>query len=166
MRSLILFSIIASCSASFFGQTAPDFSQYPAAVVKATARQVNFRSHPKAKTFRTNLKEGLSGGVNFAGHYVVATWGCGSGCQQSAIIDGRTGNVFFPAQLEDSTGGNGELNEKDPLEYKNNSRLLIINGHPGSNDSANGKYGVWYYEWTGRALKLIKFVKKSETVNE
>lgn len=101
--------------------------------------------------------------MNFAGEYVVATWGCGSSCQQSAIIDGKTGNVVFPAQLEGSTGGNGELNENDPLEYRKNSRLLIINGYPGGHDSGNGKYGIWYYEWTGKVLKLINYVKKSET---
>src|SRR5438552_7000827 len=100
MKSLILFSIIALCCVSAFGQSPPTFSRYPARVEKATVRQVNFRSHAKAKTFRTNLREGLSGGVNFAGHFILATWGCGSSCQQSGIIDGKTGSVFFPKQLE------------------------------------------------------------------
>ena len=76
MKRLILFSTMALGSVSVFGQDPLNFSQYPARVEKATARQVNFRSHPKAKTFRTNLRAGPSGGVNFA-HYIVATWGCG-----------------------------------------------------------------------------------------
>jgi hypothetical protein len=167
MKELILFSIMALGAVNVLGQAAPDYSKYPARVEKATARQINFRSHPRAKTFRTNLKEGLSGGVNFAGHYIVVTWGCGTSCGHSAIIDGKTGTVFFPKQLEATSRGDGELIEKDPVEYKPNSRLLIVNGYPGgSAESPNGKYGIWYYEWTGKTLKFIKYVKKSETANQ
>jgi uncharacterized protein YkwD len=127
-------------------------------VEPALVREVNLNSHPKAKSFKTNLKEALSGGVNFAGHFIVATWGCGTGCQESAIIDGNTGNVFFPPQLRITLSG-GELNEKDPLEYKDGSRLLVLNGCPENDAAGNTKCGSFYYEWTGQTLKLMRYVK-------
>lgn len=157
MKSLILFAIIALSSINVWGQKTPTFSAYPATVEPATARQINFASHPRARMFRTNLKEALASGVNFAGHFILATWGCGTSCGQSAFIDGKTGNVFFPPQLAGMTLGYGELSEKaEILEYKKDSTLLILYGIP----AATKKYGVWYYEWTGKALKLIKFVAK------
>lgn len=140
-------------------QQPPTFSDFPASVVKATARQINLSSHPKARMFRTNLRESLSEGVDFAGRYIVATWGCGTDCQGGAIIDGKTGNVFFPKQLQGTSLGSGDFAE-EVVEYKENSRLLIINGYPGGGD---GKYGIWYYEWTGTTLELLKFVKKSQS---
>ena len=157
MKSLILYSIIALSSVSVWGQKTLTFSAYPAHIEPATARQINVASHPKAKTFRTNLKESLASGVNFAGHFILATWGCGTGCGQCALIDGKTGNVFFPPQLAGTTLGYGELSEKaEMLEHKKDSTLLILYGVP----AGSKKYGIWYYEWMGKALKLIKFVAK------
>ncbi|MDT4969593.1 MAG: hypothetical protein QOJ64_4330 [Acidobacteriota bacterium] len=132
----------------------PTFADFPARVTKATARQINFSSHPKARQFRTQLRESLSEVVDFAGRYIVATWGCGTDCEQSAIIDGKTGNVFFPKQLQGTSLGTVDADEV--LEYKENSRLLIINGSPAGPDR---KYGIWYYEWTGTTLELLKYVK-------
>ena len=158
MKGWILFSVMALCSVSALGQETPNFAKFPEGVVKATVKQVNLSSHPRAKTFRAVLNNGLTGGVNFAGHFIIATWGCGSGCMQSAIIDGNTGNVFFPGALEGATLGYGELTNREPLEFKNDSRLLILNGVPGGKETG---YGTRYYEWTGQTLKLVKYEKKS-----
>ena len=77
----------------------PAFSAYPATVEKAKAKSINFKNDAAARTMRTRLKEALAGGVNFAGHYIVAGWGCGTGCFSGAIIDARTGVVFWPLPL-------------------------------------------------------------------
>lgn len=41
------------------------------------------------------LFEAINKPANFAGHYVVASWGCGSGCQNFSIIDKLTGKVYI-----------------------------------------------------------------------
>ncbi len=76
----------------------------------------------------------------------------------------RGGSVFFPKELQGTSLGFGELgNKDDSIEFKHNSRLFIINGYTGlDNEKDNRKYGIWYYEWTGKNLKLIKFVHKKE----
>ena len=33
---------------------------------------------------------------NFAGHYFIVTWGCGSPCLMAAIVDGETWRVYPP----------------------------------------------------------------------
>ena len=52
-------------------------------------------SSPAARMFRTMLRENAKKGVNFAGHYILASWGCGSGCHSFAFVDAKNGNVYF-----------------------------------------------------------------------
>jgi len=109
---------------------------------------------------RTRLSEALAGGVNFAGHYIVAGWGCGTGCISGAIIDARTGNVLWPLPLNAlGVWYDGQNYADEPVAYRKNSRLLIISGSPGVRDNEKDKpNGKYYYEWNGKDLKLIKFV--------
>jgi len=143
-------------------ESLPRFGQYPASVEKATVRSIDFKRHPEARTFRTRLSEGLASGVNFAGHYVVVGWGCGTGCISGAIIDARTGNVFWPEQFSDIGVwyGKDEYAE-EPVGYRKNSRLFVIVGVPGSKEGQPDKpSGEYYYEWANDRLRQIKFVPK------
>ncbi len=54
----------------------------------------DFNSKPEAATFRGAIRTAMSRGVNFAGHYVVAEWGCGTSCQDHAIIDAQSGEII------------------------------------------------------------------------
>jgi hypothetical protein len=163
MQRLLVIAVFTLCfSISSVGQRAPEpaFSSYKVPVEKATAKSINFKNDSAARTFKTRLSEALKEGVNFAGHYIVAGWGCGTGCISGAIIDARTGNVVWPIELY-SLGvwyeGNSYVDE--PVAYRKNSRLLIISGSPGvldgQKDKPNGKY---FYEWRGNALHQIKFI--------
>jgi hypothetical protein len=144
-------------------QSTPKFSAYAATVEKARAKSIDFKRNPDARTFRTRLSEALHGGVNFAGHYVVAGWGCGTGCISGAIIDARTGNVYWPEQFNAMAAWYGESEYVDkPVNYRKNSRLLIITGVPGQKeDNAPEKpSGIYSYEWKNNRLRQVKFVPK------
>jgi hypothetical protein len=54
--------------------------------------------------------------VNFAGTYIIATWGCGSPCQSHAIINTQNGVANF-IPFTTSLG----------MLYQANSSLLIVN---------------------------------------
>jgi len=164
-RPLFTFFAVTILGVSNFGQSNPDpkFIAYPATLEKAKAKSVDFKKNPDARTFRTRLTEGLRGGVNFAGHYIVVGWGCGTGCISGAIIDGRTGEVFWPEQFNALGVWYGADSYVDqPVAYKKNSRLLIITGVPGekSEDAPDRPSGVYYYEWKNNRLRQIKFVTK------
>jgi hypothetical protein len=159
---VLVLSFLLNSSIGFAQSKTPTFRQYAAQVETAKTARVNLKSHKDANNFRTNLRRAAKEGVNFAGHFIFTTWGCGTNCAQSAIIDARTGRVFFPGELEGSGFGFCDLpDETEPLVYKANSRLLILSGFKGGDlDLKNGRCGIYYLEWTGAKFKQVKFVGK------
>lgn len=163
IKILYLTTILFTFAAVSFAQTkTPTFKQYAAKVEKKKNIKVNLKSHKDARMFRTNLRNAAKEGVNFAGHFVLTTWGCGTNCSQSAIIDARNGQVFFPNQLAGAGFGFCDLpDDAEPLVYKPDSRLLILNGFKGGDlGETETPCGIYYFEWTGKNFKQIKFVKK------
>lgn len=154
--------LLACCSIGFAQSPTPTSTQYAVKVRKVKNVKVNLRSHKNANMFRTNLRNAAKEGVNFAGHYILTTWGCGTNCSQSAIIDARNGRVFFPDQLEGAGFGFCELpDDAEPVVYQADSRLLILNGFKGGDLSRdNAPCGVYYLEWTGTSFRQVRFVKK------
>jgi len=53
----------------------------------------------------------------------------------------------------------------EALRFKPDSRLLVMSGSPASEGSKDEpKSGLYYYEWTGTRLRLVRVVeKKRET---
>lgn len=77
---------------------------------------LDLKSNKNANNFRTTLREGFSSDTaNFAGHYSFISWGCGSPCQNSLVIDRKTGKIY------DSPGASLGY------EFRVNSKLLIVN---------------------------------------
>ncbi len=146
-----------------FGQVLPRFSSFPTKAEKARARSIDFRRSPGAEAFRTRLRRALAEGTDFAGHYKIAGWGCGTGCISGAVIDVRNGRVYFPEELYAFSVGyfTGEY-ETEPLKYRKNSRLLILSGIPGSADDnvPQRPWGDYYFEWKHGRFRQIKYVKR------
>jgi hypothetical protein len=140
----------------------PKFADFPTKVEKRSTIRVNLSSHRTARMFRTNLREAAKGGVNFAGHFVVATWGCGTNCSDTGIIDARTGKVYFTRELQGAGFGFCDLpDETEPLVYKADSRLFILSGFKGGElEKKDSRCGVYYLEWTGSVFRQVRFVQK------
>lgn len=106
---------------------------------------VDLESHPRARTFRTALTRGAAEGPNFAGHYTVVAWGCGSMCQDFMIVDSRTGEVF-----DGRTTALG-------VEHRLESRLLVLN--PPARVEESGclapECATQYLLWTGSRLEAV-----------
>jgi hypothetical protein len=163
LKMVLLTALIVALSSIGFAQSnTPTFKQYAAKVEKRKNVRVNLKSHKNANMFRTNLRNAAKEGINFAGHYILTTWGCGTNCSHSAIIDARNGRVFFPNQLEGAGFGFCELpDDTEPLVFKPDSRLLVLSGFKGGDLSLeNGRCGIYYLEWTGARLRQVKFVEK------
>ena len=144
----------------------PGFKDYAVPVYKGRAAALKLTT-PQARGYRTRLREGARRAVNFAGRYKLHTWSCGTGCLQTAFIDAKTGEVFFPAELNGfiiclyQPGAVESLEEA--LQFQKGSRLIVMSGYPYSErDKAEPKKGLYYYEWTGAKLKLVKFEAKDE----
>lgn len=97
-----------------------NFSDFPAALYKGKLAIPDFKTDPKAKLFRTQIRDQCkSNGVNFAGHYTIAEWGCGSDCQQIAIIDRLTGRIYYSILQN--------IGLSFGVTYKSDSRMLVLN---------------------------------------
>ena len=83
---------------------------------KGKKSAINYRSNSLGSQLKTRLTETYEeDGLNFAGHYCFVHWGCGSPCQESAIIDLTDGKIY-----------NG-LGASNGFNFKKDSRMLIVN---------------------------------------
>lgn len=142
---------------------APKFEDYPVKSVfkgKITAPDVG--SHPRSKRFRTAIRTKAKAGVNFAGHYSLVAWGCGSACTSWAIVDSKTGRVFHPENFHMS----GYFNIDDAVDdtpegwlvrYRADSKLLIVIGDINENPALRG---ISYFVWKHKQLKRIRFIPR------
>lgn len=103
---------------------------------------------PRVHRFRTVLREGAARGPNFAGHFTVVSWGCGTDCQVIAIVDATSGAVVFAPFVS-------EFGQ----EFRRESRLLVVNppaevGSCASNEATEA-ISTRYYAWDGKGFKLL-----------
>jgi hypothetical protein len=72
------------------------FSNYKVGVYKGKLASPDFKTDPAAYEYRTKIKsECKTQGINFAGHFTLTHWGCGSDCEAVAIVDRVSGKIFF-----------------------------------------------------------------------
>ena len=105
---------------------------------------------------KTVLREAAKKNPNFDGKYVIASWGCGTNCQQFALIDLETGKVTFGVTTEWG------------LAFRRNSSLLVVNDPdlylPEYEQWNDGIVPSWvytrYYRWDGKTLVLLKSINR------
>jgi hypothetical protein len=141
------------------------FTGTPAAPILATTEQ---------RTYRTRIRSGVSTGAavwigswknpikrngpNFAGHYFVIRWGCGSQCVMMATVDAKTGNVYDPPL----SGQDSLYVPLDNLSYmeivlRPDSSLIILRN--ACRDFKDRKScGTYYFNWKDNHFDLVKFV--------
>jgi hypothetical protein len=110
---------------------------------------------PSQLRFRTVLRNGAAHEPDFAGHYVLVEWGCGTGCLQFALVDRQSGNIYNGPfgdlrEVFFCLGANVE-DDKTGIFYHPDSALLILRGCPNSKGCA-----TYYYFWTGSTFKLLR----------
>jgi hypothetical protein len=154
-KPVLLFLILAAGQAPVPQGPRPKFEDFPVKTV--------FRGNPAPpklatndqKMFRTMIRKGAKAKAEFAGHYTVPVWGCGSGCTDYVIADSISGTIYDGLFVTDLPGRwfeehNLPLGER--LEYHARSRLLKVNGCPDERDC-----GFYDYEMVdGKGLKLLR----------
>ncbi|MDE3168973.1 MAG: hypothetical protein KGL75_02425, partial [Acidobacteriota bacterium] len=144
-------------------KNAPNFGSYSAAI-PATSRpdRLDLESNPVARTYRTVLRTQAAQGPNFAGHYRVAAWGCGSSCTMFAVVDLDTGKVITPRAFTHTSGvffGDdiqqvvpGSQSQFWMLAFRKNSTLLVVFGDLDENEK---REGAFYFVLDHGSLRLI-----------
>lgn len=157
-----------------FAQGIPTFASHSTKVEKVRNVSVDLKSHRDARTYRTSLRNAAKEGINFAGHFILTGWGCGTNCSQWAIIDARNGRVFFPNELAGVSFGFCDLPQNampadgpkelpddasGPLYFRPNSRMVVLTGYTGGGlDNPKAKCGNFFFEWTGTKLRQLKLL--------
>nr|WP_297785153.1 hypothetical protein [uncultured Allomuricauda sp.] len=124
------------------------FEDYSVEVYEGELAEPDFSTNPDAENFVTRIKEGCAKGINFAGHYTLVSWGCGSPCQTGVIVDRITGEIY-----------DGPVTSLGS-EFKKDSKLLIKN--IGALDTETNLIEVCSYcevtheVWTGNSFERVE----------
>jgi len=146
---------------------APKFEQFLAVLWSGPNAAPNLHSDARTKMFRSQLRHWAKEKPNFAGHYILATWGCGTDCTQIAVIDAITGKIYHPPGASTNAAVNvhhsflqgGDLwHATGAIEFRPDSRLLILVGMP---EERVENRGISYYVWEKNRFKRIRFVHKA-----
>jgi hypothetical protein len=149
---------------------APRPKDYPAKPYAGPNAAPDVRSEARSRSYRTQLRGWATEKPNFAGHYILATWGCGTGCTQIAVIDALTGKVFHPPGVRSNSivdvhdellvdvSSSPRRGDFGALRYRADSRLLILVGTP---EGRTENRGISYFVWENDALRRIRFVPKA-----
>ncbi len=107
--------------------------------------EVNIYSSPSAREFRGALRYAAKDGSNFAGHYTIASWGCGSSCQDGMIIDAVSGKVYDPFTEATSRG----------MDFRTDSYLVITDPFDDSFVEDIYRIPARYYIWKNNQFLQI-----------
>lgn len=127
------------CRSAFGQQKPPRFQDFPVAEPPYHGPRVAPKLRPgtTAWTFRTRIREAAAQAPNVAGHYILAAWGCGAECLSYAVIDVKTGTVWFGDQTvccwyevggATCCGVTGPDEAFEPVDFRLNSRLVVLTG--------------------------------------
>lgn len=148
----------------------PQFNDYPAdQIYSGTNHQLIMDAF--GKEYRTRLRDTIAREKpEFAGHYLVAGWGCGTdGCNTGAIIDAITGHAYpFPVAMSSVSPLKPEFKDEDGQEliYTLNSRLIIFAGNLNGSAHGDGLDTIEFYEFKDGKFIFIKsmpYGKKDKT---
>lgn len=165
-RLLLIFCWSASLSSAqskalkYDAQHLPRFEDFPASRAWNKTRKPVRMDTRGARMFRTNLRNAAKEAPDFAGHYKVAVWGCGSNCLNGNLIDLETGEVF---DLPDADRPEwreyifcGYSYDEKVYEVRVNSRLLITRcGFNPSRETGKNFPDVQYFVWDGQRFRSI-----------
>lgn len=109
-------------------------------------------SDPERWGFRTRLREAAAREPNFAGNWVLTTWGCGTSCLTGAVVNPESGQVvWLPGSVCCAANTDADFN---PIEARPGSRLLVMSGV--LNES--GPDAARFYAFDGQSFNLVQSV--------
>jgi hypothetical protein len=149
---------ISNCAlALLLAITPAEFARYRAeAPLTRTAAKPDVRSG-RAHLYRTVLREEAKEGVNFNGHYRIASWGCGTNCIEWAVIDLAVGRVWMaPAPLASNWSMEDQpAKTPDWMEFYSASSLFYVHTSEGRRSDRTFDTRRAYV-WRGGEPRLLR----------
>lgn len=111
----------------------------------------DFPSSPEMLEFATVINNGSKTGPNFAGHYTIIEWGCGSNCQSGVVVNAEGGAIY-----------NLPISSYCSRKYKIDSNLLVLNPPLCVMKTNLKDLPYWlttkYYKWENNQLELVSSI--------
>ena len=160
MRFSALTLIFVCLSVAALGQNrVPQFKDYPAGkIYRGKNAPVKLLTGDE-RMFRTRLTEASKQKPNFAGHYVLTYWGCGTECLSGAAIDVRTGKVSW-INFSICCWGTDVDDNFEAINFRLDSKLVIF---AGARNEKEGDDGVHFYKFENGRFIFIKTVKNKKS---
>jgi len=153
MKFSLVALFLVCLSLAVCGQTkVPQFKHYPS-TENFSGKNAPVIIGKNEKTFRTRLREASKEKPNFAGRYILTAWGCGAECLMGAVIDAKTGRVYW-WNFTICCAANFAADFK-PIEFRLNSRLIVFSGLR----NEEGENGAHFYKFENGRFVFIKTVK-------
>jgi len=155
--SVIALLVLTICSSPATGQSPiPHFKDYPASEIYngPTASLVLTKND---LAFKSRLRWAVKNQKpNFAGHYILTSWGCGAECLTGAVIDAKTGKVHW-WNFTICCWGFDTDDKFRPIEFRADSRLIVFSG---LRNEKNGDDGAHFYRFDNGRFVHIRSVLK------
>ena len=140
---LLLLLICANWSSSLAQAGPPRFEYFPAHETY-NGPTVPLVLTKEDRAFKTRLRWAAKyQKPNFAGHYILTAWGCGAECLAGAVIDAKTGKVYWRNFSVCCWGARSD-DKFNPIEFRRDSRLIIFTGLRNEKDGDDGPH---YYRF-------------------
>jgi hypothetical protein len=149
LRAVVVALLIGFSTGTVAGQPWP-FQEYPATVFSGKPAPPKLETS-LAKEHSTLIRKAVLGGANFAGHYTVLEWGCGTSCGVYVIVDERTGKIFESPEISKGVA----LGVAGP-EFRPNSTLMVVASCPEPEVYGLKNCNRRFYRWDGSRLILLK----------
>jgi hypothetical protein len=155
---LLVFLLRSSAALAGDWQHAPKPTDYPVHETFAGKPAAVRLDSSEARKFRTVLRNGSAEGPNFAGHYTAVVWGCGLGAFRLAVVDARTGQVYFPpfpcTQVLDGNRPSPLAPEFNPAFWRD-SRLLVVLGVEDTEHATAAQNAARFYVFERGTFRLV-----------
>ena len=169
----LIFAFLFLCpnAIAFAKKRIPRFEDYPVTTIYKGKPIPLKLTREEKRVYGEKLQHTIEnyGEVDFAGRYIVAYWSCGMWCNWSAVIDAKTGKVYWwdgilsvcwPKLDKDFACTENFSN----VEYRIDSKLIILFG----TRNGVGVRGFHYYKFEkGRFIHLKSVpVKEQRTTSQ
>jgi hypothetical protein len=162
----------------------PRFEEYPAGEIYSGTPATPKIITPLQRKYRTRITEGVEkgwgafrdgneqdrAGPNFAGSMVVVQWGCGSPCMMMAMVDARTGTIYYPPISDSGVGVDslflplltiGRSVPANPdVQFRLDSRLMIVKATP--HQAGQHPSYTYYFLWRDDRWTLLRQIPLKE----
>jgi hypothetical protein len=177
MNTWLRFGLCALIAGPILSQSStaaePRFEDYPVTETFQGKPAPPILTTAMQRRYRTRIRNGVmngegawtgswkdptkSSGPNFAGHYFVIRWGCGSNCLMMAIADAKTGKVYNPPLSGGGTElyANMDMAADKEIEFKPQSSLMVLRD---ACRVGRSECGVYYFNWRDNKFTLVKRV--------